>query len=297
MGSCSSSTTTNVVNDHKKITKVSIDHDDREHFKKALEKEADFITRCNVRHRLDKFFDALSERQYNDDEIIFKYGEKSDILYLVASGLLQVTSYDGKDIGTLSRGDLIDHLDFFLNKPRSTTVKVSSRHARLYYIDLKTYNDIMFNKIEEPNDLKHFDIFYEVTDDVRIKLYEQMNAYFYNAGDVIVKEGDPFNCIHVVTNGSISEKIKHEVQIFVENNYFGHLELRNGSKKYLATYVANEASTVIKIPIHVLKSLMPKVYDSLKEGIGAVSTSNINVKIHRKSAGDKRKQAMHHHSI
>jgi hypothetical protein len=112
---------------------------------------------------------------------------------------------------------------------------------------------------------------------------------FYNTNDAIVKEGDTFNFVYLVTNGSITGTTNaKKSEIFIKNNHFGDVEIKNNATKFNGTYVASEPSTVIKIPLDLLKSMMPQIYESFKKGTG-LDSNDIKVKELHNNALEKRK--------
>jgi len=262
---------------------------ERKFLKECLEKEHEFIIRRNVKKRLDEFLDALKVKMYKAGDTVFKYGDKGDILYIIAQGDVECISNEGVDFGTSSKGKILGQFGFFNNKTRSANAK-AIKDCRIYYIDLKTYNDIMFTRVSEPNDLNKFNIFYNLSDDIKKQLYPKLQINeFYNTNDAIVKEGDIFNCVYLVTNGSITGTTNaKKSEIFIKNNHFGDVEIKNNATKFIGTYVATEPSTVIKIPLDLLKSMMPQIYESFKKGTG-LDSNDIKVKELHNNALEKRK--------
>ena len=229
---------------------------ERNFLKSALLEDKEFLSQCN---KIDDFLNALKCKGYKPGEEVFKYGDKGDILYIIAQGEVACISNEGLDFGTATKGKLLGQFAFFSNKTRSANAK-AIKESRIYYIDRKTFSNLMFTKISESKDLNKFDIFYNLDDDTKKKIFPKLQNVYYNTNDVIVKEGDSFNCIYLVTNGSIIGKINgNNSHVFVTNNHFGEVELKNNSKKFTTTYVAAKPSTVMKIPLDVFKSMMPQI--------------------------------------
>ena len=78
----------------------------------------------------------------------------------------------------------------------------------------------------------------------------------------------------------------------VKNKYFGNTALAKKSQVHVATYTALEASSVMKINIDDLKTLMPQVYQAMCKGSGGVSTSDISLSEKRAAALEKRKSIL-----
>jgi signal-transduction protein with cAMP-binding, CBS, and nucleotidyltransferase domain len=151
----------------------------------------------------------------------------------------------------------------------------------------------MFTRVAGPEDLSKFDLFYSLTDDVKKQLYPKLQTEFYNKEEIISKEGSPFTCIHLVTNGSVTKSSKSmpHAEIIDKNKHWGSTALKKNSKVHLATYTAAEPSTVIKINLNDFKTLMPQVYQSFLQG-STVDLSEIGLSDKRTAAMEKRRSSI-----
>ena len=151
----------------------------------------------------------------------------------------------------------------------------------------------MFTRVAGPEDLSKFDLFYSLTDDVKKQLYPKLQTEFYNKEEIISKEGSPFTCIHLVTNGTVTKSSKSmpHAEIIDKNKHWGSTALKKSSKVHLATYTAAEPSTVIKINLNDFKTLMPQVYQSFLQG-STVDLSEIRLADKRTAAMEKRKSSI-----
>jgi len=151
----------------------------------------------------------------------------------------------------------------------------------------------MFTRVAGPEDLSKFDLFYSLTDDGKKRLYPKLQTEFYNKDEIICKEGSPFTCIHLVTNGSVTKSSKSmpHAEIIDKNKNWGSTALKKNSKVHLATYTAAEPSTVIKINLDDFKTMMPQVYQSFLQG-NSVDLSEVRLADKRTAAMEKRRSSL-----
>ena len=151
----------------------------------------------------------------------------------------------------------------------------------------------MFTRVSGPEDLSKFDLFYTLSDDAKKQLYPKLQTEFYNKDEVITKEGSPFTCIHLVTNGTVTKSAKSmsHAEIIIKNKHWGSTALKKNSKVHLATCTAAEPTTVIKINLDDLKTLMPQVYESFLQG-STVDLSEVKLSDKRTAAMVKRRSSL-----
>lgn len=76
---------------------------------------------------------------YSDGEVIFKEGDKGEMMYVIQSGKVKITkqtSTGNLDIATLESGDILGEMSLFDKMPRSATARASG-DARVLSIDRK----------------------------------------------------------------------------------------------------------------------------------------------------------------
>ena len=88
--------------------------------------------------RLRKIFEF---RSYQSGEMLIEAGTENHYLYFITSGQLDVRR-DGKEIGQLSRGDIVGEMSFLTNTPANADV-VAQKDASCVLIDKAKLRSIM----------------------------------------------------------------------------------------------------------------------------------------------------------
>ena len=78
-------------------------------------------------------------------EVIFDFGEKSDDLYLIHSGSLEIVSREGLVLATLKAGELFGEMASILGECKRTARAVTATNAVIEVIDSAT----MWHKVGE----------------------------------------------------------------------------------------------------------------------------------------------------
>jgi len=79
-------------------------------------------------------------REYRAGDVLFREGERGDVMYVIQSGLVQVVKRVGEEerpLATLGRGEFLGEMAILNNKPRSATAVVLE-DAKCLVIDGKT---------------------------------------------------------------------------------------------------------------------------------------------------------------
>lgn len=91
---------------------------------------------------------AAKEESYEADEVIFNYGEKGGTLYLINTGMVEITipimRFDSKEerVSVLKEGDCFGELSFFDGKEHSARA-TALRHAEILAIRKEDYDRII----------------------------------------------------------------------------------------------------------------------------------------------------------
>ncbi|HBS06269.1 MAG TPA: cAMP-binding protein, partial [Leptospiraceae bacterium] len=86
-----------------------------------------------------EYVNNLATAYYKQGEVIFEQGQESDgRMYFVSEGEMSVSrQIDGADytIATLGPGAFFGEMAILNRNPRSATIRVQTKHAKLGYID------------------------------------------------------------------------------------------------------------------------------------------------------------------
>uniref|UniRef100_A0A3P9Q856 Cyclic nucleotide-binding domain-containing protein n=1 Tax=Poecilia reticulata TaxID=8081 RepID=A0A3P9Q856_POERE len=109
---------------------------------KAIQKN-DFLSRLDD-EQIAMMVDLLMSSNYKPSEEVIKEGSEGDSMYIVAAGELIVTQ-SGRDLRTLTKGDVFGELAILYNCKRTATVKAKT-HVHLWRMERQTYRTIITNK-------------------------------------------------------------------------------------------------------------------------------------------------------
>ncbi len=96
---------------------------------------------------------AAKEESYEADEIIFNYGEKGGTLYLINTGMVEITipimRFDSREerVSVLKEGDCFGELSFFDGKEHSARAS-ALKHLELLVIRKEDYDRIIKENLE-----------------------------------------------------------------------------------------------------------------------------------------------------
>ena len=77
-------------------------------------------------------------KPFKAGEVIFDFGDKSDDLYLIHSGFVQIVSCEGLVLATLKAGDLFGEIASILGERERATRAVTATNAVIDVIDSTT---------------------------------------------------------------------------------------------------------------------------------------------------------------
>ena len=110
--------------------------------------------------------------------------------------------------------------------------------------------------------LKSLSIFKETPETILAEIAHLMHEQDFPKGTVIVKEGDPGNCMYVILEGTVEVfKEKHLLATFRENDFFGELALLDTETRS-ATVIVKSDCRLFRIdqePFYDLMELRPEV--------------------------------------
>ena len=234
-------------------------------------KNDEIINKANVKDRLGSLIDALEYKEYDIGSYIFKEGDPGDKLFFLAFGSVDIISDSGKEYNTLKKGQIFGQYGFFNGKKRSASA-MSTKASGVFSINQKQWNLSTVTQILHPKHLLQFDVFYDLTDIERAQIFSKLVRVEYKPNDVIVQSGDAVKGLYIVTNGEV---VGSNNSVFGSNHHFGDLEIASNEKTFKNTYKASGSvigiTSIILIPLDVLKQQMPKVVTGLSKRVNRKS--------------------------
>ncbi|XP_056150815.1 cGMP-dependent protein kinase 1 [Lampris incognitus] len=180
---------------------------------KAIKKN-DFLSRLDD-EQTAMMVDLLVAFDYSPGNEIIKEGSEGDSMYIVAAGELLVTQA-GRNLRTLTRGDVFGELAILYNCKRTATVKAKTV-VSLWCMERQTYRTIITNKSKKKREqlmgfLKTSRTLKDLNDVQLSKIIDSMEEVKYQDKDVIVREGTEGNTFYIILKG----------EVLVTKNVSGH---------------------------------------------------------------------------
>ncbi|KAM4528965.1 cGMP-dependent protein kinase 2 [Fundulus diaphanus] len=229
---------------------------------KAIQKN-DFLSRLDD-EQIAMMVDLLRTSVIKPGEEVIKEGSEGDSMYIVAAGELIVTQ-SGRDLRTLTKGDVFGELAILYNCKRTATVKAKT-HVHLWCMERQTYRTIMTNKSKKKREqlmgfLKTSRTLKDLNDAQLSKIIDSMEEVKFQDKDVIVREGTEGNTFYIILKGEVlvSKNVNgHQKQIrrMGKGDHFGEQALIREILR-TATCTADGPVTCFSIDKEVFEETIP----------------------------------------
>ncbi|XP_029903313.1 cGMP-dependent protein kinase 1 [Myripristis murdjan] len=171
---------------------------------KAIQKN-DFLSRLDD-EQTAMMVDLLVACDLSPANEVIKEGTEGDSMYIVAAGELAVTQA-GRDLRTLTSGDVFGELAILYNCKRTATVKAKTV-VRLWCMERQTYRTIITNKSKKKREqlmgfLKTSRTLKDLNDVQLSKIIDSMEEVKYQDKDVIVREGAEADTFYIILKGEV----------------------------------------------------------------------------------------------
>ncbi|XP_077075734.1 cGMP-dependent protein kinase 1 [Siphateles boraxobius] len=198
---------------------------------KAIGKN-DFLRRLDE-EQISMMVELMKVLDCGPGDIIIREGTDGDSMYIVAAGELKVTQA-GRDLRTLSSGDMFGELAILYNCKRTASVKAVTA-VKLWCIERQTYRSIMTNKSKMKREqlmgfLKTACTLKALNDVQLSKIIDSMEEVKFQNNEVIVREGAEGNTFYIILKGEVlvTKKVNGQQKIIrkmSEGEHFGELAL------------------------------------------------------------------------
>ncbi|XP_061560263.1 cGMP-dependent protein kinase 1 isoform X3 [Phycodurus eques] len=177
---------------------------------KAIQKN-DFLSRLDD-EQIAMMVDLLETFDVSRGGEVIKEGSEGDSMYIVAAGELIVTQA-GRELRTLTSGDVFGELAILYNCKRTATVKAKTE-VRLWCMERQTYRTIITNKSKKKREqllgfLKTSRTLKDLNDVQLSKIIDSMEEVKYQNKDVIVREGAEANTFYIILKGEVLRPWRH----------------------------------------------------------------------------------------
>ena len=245
---------------------------------------------------LVRFFSFLLvgvvQREHKTGDVIIKQGDEGDNFYLIEEGTCEV--FITKTVGepeikvmTCTKDDhnSFGELALMYNAPRAATVKASSQ-CKLWCLDRLAFKVIMMETASAKNSsrfafLKQVKIMETLNDMERRTIADAMVSQQFNAGDIIIRQGDPGTGFYIVGSGVVAcsrqaseSSPPEELCRLSSGEYFGEIALLTDRPRQ-ATVIATEPCEILCLSSKKFQRVMGPMSDVLKRNL-AVYTRHMS---------------------
>ncbi|XP_030638627.1 cGMP-dependent protein kinase 2 [Chanos chanos] len=240
---------------------------------KAIGKN-DFLSRLDD-EQITMMVELLREVDRCPGDEVIKEGSEGDSMYIVAAGELKVIQA-GRDLRTLTSGDVFGELAILYNCRRTASVKAITA-VKLWCIERQTYRTIMTNKSKKKREqlmgfLKTAQTLKGLNDLQLSKIIDSMEEVRFQKNEVIVREGSEGNSFYIILQGEVlvTKKVNGQQKIIRkmgQGEHFGEQALIREILR-TATCTAVGSVTCFSIDKEVFEETIPvetlQLYDDSK---------------------------------
>ena len=237
---------------------------------------------------------AMFKRDVAEGEVVMKQGEDGDNFYIIdtgtadiyVAGLDPITPEDSEGVQTSDYGgrvqiagpaDSFGELALMYNSPRAATV-VARTAMSLWAVDRTTFRTLVMNlavkkRAQRSTYLEGVSLLSTLTQSERETIIDNMVEETYEAGDVVITQGEVGSKFFIVTEGELvvtqtpeGESAEKEVGQLKEGSYFGEIALLTNQER-LATVKAVSKVQTVTIERKVFSRVMGPLRDLLKRNM------------------------------
>ncbi|KAL7872507.1 hypothetical protein SRHO_G00074900 [Serrasalmus rhombeus] len=243
-------------------TKVKKTASERAQIIKAMGKN-DFLSRLDE-EQISMMVELLTSLDRCPGDEIIKEGTEGDSMYIVAAGELKVTQ-SGRDLRTLTSGDVFGELAILYNCKRTASVKAVTA-VRLWCIDRQTYRSIMTSKSKKKREqlmgfLKTARTLKALNEEQLSNIIDSMEEVKFQDNEVIVREGAEGDTFYIILKGEVlvTKKVNGQQKVIRkmgQGEHFGELALIRAILR-TATCTAVGEVTCFSIDKEVFEETIP----------------------------------------
>lgn len=211
---------------------------------------------------------CLEEKRVPKNTEIIRQGDEGDYFYVVEAGTVEFYVNNQK-VNTSGPGSSFGELALMYNSPRAATV-VAQTDCTLWALDRLTFRKILlgssFKKRLMYDDLlKSMDVLKSLSTYDRAKLADALDTKVYEAGDVIIREGDRGENFYLIEYGAcdVTKEKEGLVAKLGDHDYFGEVALLNDLPRQ-ATVTATKKTKVATLGKSGFQRLLGPAVEVLK---------------------------------
>lgn len=226
---------------------------------------------------INTLINAMQKKTFKKDEVIIQYGDDGKEYFVLDTGVCEckVFSEETKEVAvnkTITEGSAFGELALLYQTPRSATITALT-DCTTWVLDQMTFKTvIMSSAIKERNIRLNFvdkiKVFEKMSRYEKIKLLDGLEVQYFEANDVIVKEGDVGEYFYVIEDGQV-ECIKEDGQEVIRElnpgDYFGELALIEQLQKRTLTVKAKTDCKVLVLNRDIFYRVLGSFTNYLKK--------------------------------
>lgn len=232
---------------------------------------------------IDVLIDAMQEKMVEAQSRLINQGDDGDCLYVVEDGQMDCfkKQSDGEEklVKECKAGDAFGELALLYNCPRAASV-VAREKSVLWRLDRESFNNIVRDAASARREryegfLKRVPILETMEAYERTNLCDALHTETYNAGDVILKQGDRGDKFYILEAGEctatkvyVEDTPAQEVRTYASGDYFGELALLRNEPR-AANIVAKSDCRLLSLSRKTFKVLLGPLEDILKRNAAA----------------------------
>lgn len=242
--------------------------------------------------QLKKLVYAMFQREHTQGDVIIKQGDEGDNFYLIEEGSCEV--FIQKAVGepevkvmtcTPQDHNSFGELALMYNAPRAATVKAATS-CKLWALDRLAFKVIMMETASAKNSsrasfLNQVKIMETLNDMERRTIADAMISQQFNAGDIIIRQGDPGTGFYIVGSGTVAcsrqaseSSPPEELCRLSTGEYFGEIALLTDRPRQ-ATVTAVEPCEILCLSSKKFQRVMGPMSEVLKRNL-AVYTRHMS---------------------
>jgi cAMP-dependent protein kinase regulator len=247
------------------VRETPLTHDQLQRLKVAV--KDNFLFKNLDDESLHLLLNALEEKRVVKGTHIIDQGDEGDFYYIVESGTVEFLR-NGDKVGSAGPGSSFGELALMYNAPRAATV-VATSDCILWALERMTFKKTLLTKTANQRNmygefLKSVPLLRGLSPYELSKLADALSSTVYQAGTVVVREGDSGEEFYLIEEGDAEvTKGSEHVAHLTKGDYFGEVALLHDSPRQ-ATVTATTRLKVAFLGKSAFQRLLGPVHDILK---------------------------------
>ena len=158
---------------------------------------------------IDLVIDVINKREVKAGEMIIKYGDDGDNMYIIQSGEADVyldAEGGGENLlTTLTKNHIFGELALLYNLPRSANVRAKS-DISLWSLDRDSFNNIVKKASEKKREryftfLNTVPLLDQLDSEQKLKIADVLKPIDFHSGDFVINEGEEGDKFYLIEDG------------------------------------------------------------------------------------------------